>query len=153
MIKEYEYLHGVVFARLCSMVGREISIRPYKERGYSSYIVNNSAGLYIKYSGKRLSPWRFTLTKAHQREIQELHTAFGEVFVALVCNLDGVVILNHNELKTILDEIHDETEWISVARTKNKMYTVCASDGELTYKVGLNSCPHKIANYIFKEKN
>ncbi|MBI2273572.1 MAG: hypothetical protein HYU70_07235 [Bacteroidetes bacterium] len=150
MIKEYEYLHGVVFTRLCSVSQREISIRPFKDVGYSSYVINNAAGLYIKYSGKRLSPWRFTVKKTHQDEIVELYNSFGEVFIALVCHLDGVVILSYSELKKILNKIHDENEWISVARKKNKMYTVCASNGDLKYKIGLQSCPDKIMDHLAK---
>ncbi len=148
MIKEYEYLHGVVFNRLCSVSEVNLHIRPYKPGGYSSYIINNKAGLFIKYSGKRLTPWRFTFTKAHQDEIQEIQKRFGEVFIALVCHLDGVVVLSFEELKKILDEIHEESEWISVSRRRNKMYSVAASDGKLDFKVSKSSCPEKIVSFF-----
>ncbi len=149
MIKEYEYLHGVVLTRLCCQSRHPISIRPFN-KGYSSFVLNNSAGLYIKYSGRRLTPWRFTMAKAHQEEILSLYQSFGEVFVALVCHLDGVAILSFSELKQILDEIHYENEWISISRMKNEMYTVSASNGSLKYKVGLNSCPDKILNHLLQ---
>lgn len=148
MIKEYEYLHGVVFTRLCSNFDKAVHIRPYSKNGYSAYVVNECAGLYIKYCGKRLTPWRFSLSENHQREILELHERFGEVFIALVCYLDGVVILNYKELKIILDEVHEGHEWISVARKKNEMYTLCASDGKLGFKVSKTSCPDKVFAYL-----
>lgn len=148
MIKEYEYLHGVVFTRLCSIYGFNVSIKPFKNDGYSSYVINDKAGLYIKYCGKRLTPWRFSFAKSHQNEIEEMHMAYGEVFVALVCYLDGVVMLSYAELKKILDTLHDEHEWISVSRPKNKMYCVAASDGELDFKVGKTSCPDKVKEYF-----
>jgi len=149
MIKDYEYLHGVVFSRLCSVQGECITIEPYPISGYnSSYIVNNHTGLYIKYSGKRLTPWRFTFLKSQQDEIQSLYNEFGEVFIALVCNLDGVAVLNYAELKEILDHQHGDFEWISVSKTKRKMYSVSGSDGKLDFKVSLTSCPDKIITYL-----
>src|ERR1700722_16325228 len=140
MIKEYEYLHGVVFCRLCRVPEVNISISPYNCNGNSSYVLNNKAGLYIKYSGKRLTPWTFTFTEAHQDEVLEMNRRFGEVFVAFVCNLDGVAVLNFKELKNILDDIHDEHEWVGISRTRNKMYSLKASDGKLDFKVSMTSC-------------
>lgn len=148
MIKEYEYLHGVVFNRLSNNYEIEISIKPFKRTGYSSYILNKHVGLYIKYSGKRLSPWRFSLTSAHYKEIQELNLTNKEVFIALVCNLDGIVVLNYKELCEIINWSKDSSDWISISRTKNKMYSVSASDGRLDYKIPLNSCPEKIIRYL-----
>lgn len=148
MIKEYEYLHGVVFNRLCNVTTIPINIRPFKPEGYSSYIINDSAGLFIKYSSKRLSPWRFTFQKSHQVEISEMQKRYSEVFIALVCNLDGVVVLNHSELKLILDDDHKDSEWMSVSRTRNKMYTVAASDGKLGFKISKTSCPDKIVSFL-----
>ena len=153
MIKEYEYLHGVVFNRLCSAYSFEVSIKPLKEDGYSSYVLNKTAGLHIKYSSKRLTPWRFTFSKANQDEILIMKKRFGEVFVALVCNLDGVVVLDFDELKALLDIGHDENEWLSISRRKNKMYSVAAANGKLDFKIGMNSCPDKIVDYLKKATN
>lgn len=148
MIKEYEYLHGVVFSRLCNVYGTSVSIRPYTEQGYSSYVVNDVTGLYIKYSGKRLNPWRFSFTEGHQNEILRMHQEYGQVFIALVCNIDGVVVLSYKEFKEILDEEHSAHEWVSVSRTKRKMYSVAGSDGKLEYKISRSSCPDKIIDYV-----
>lgn len=147
MIKEYEYLHGVVFSRICSVPEVEVSIRPYDHRGYSSFILNQSTGLYIKYSGKRLTPWGFTLTKSHLDEIREMHKKFGEVFISLVCYLDGVVVLSYKELERLI-EPYENSCWISVSRRKNKMYSVSSSKGELDFKISKSSCPDKILSYL-----
>jgi hypothetical protein len=148
MIKDYEYLHGVVFSRLCNVQGLEISIRPYGSSGYSAYVLNVCAGLYIKYSTKRLTPWRFTMLKAHRDDMLEMKESFGEVFTALVCNLDGVVVLSFEELGIILGDIHETAGWISVSRRKRGMYSISGSSGRLESKVGLRSCPDKIVDYL-----
>ena len=148
MIKEYEYLHGVVFNRLCSVRNIKLLIRPYKVSGYSSYIVNESVGLYIKYSGGRLAPWKFTFLKSHQEEVFELYKSYGEVFIALVCNLDGIAILNFEEIKAVLPDSFDQTEQIRVFRKRNSMYTVSSSSQERSFKVSKRSCPEKIVAYF-----
>lgn len=148
MIKEYEYLHGVVFTRLCSNFEVDVFIKPYNKQGYSSFVLNNRAGLYIKYSGKRLAPWRFTFLKTHQDEILEMYKELGEVFIALVCKLDGVAVLNFSEFKAILNDTSKSHEWLSVTRKRNTMYSVAASDGKLDFKISKMSCPNKIIPYL-----
>jgi len=78
----------------------------------------------------------------------EMKTKIGEVFLLLVCSDDGVVILSFNELKQILDESYGKPEWISVARSRRKMFSVKGSDGELQFKVARNDFLDKIFHII-----
>lgn len=149
MTKEFEQYHGIVFAKLLHGTPEPVCIGFYPSKGNSSYVLGDEkAGLYIKHSTKRTSPWRFTFSKAHQDEILEMQQKFGEVFVALVCRDDGVVILNFQELKSILDHNHGETEWVAVSRGRRTQYSVSGSDGELDFKVSLKSCPDKILELL-----
>lgn len=138
MIKEFEFFHGVVFTQIIHAAKNGISVKPYPTEDNASYVINDKIGLYIKYSAKRLSPWIFSFQTRHQDEISEMKNNIGEVLLLLVCNDDGVVVLSFNELKQILDESHGETEWISVARSQRKMFSVKGSDGELQFKVARN---------------
>jgi hypothetical protein len=144
MIKEFEFFHGVVFARILHSSEGSYSIRLFKSACNSAYVLNESAGMYIKYSSKRMTPWRFTFTKVHQQEIEALRSDFENIFLLLVCNDDGVVCLNYSELKQILDNQHDPIEWISATRHKREMYTVKGSNGELDFKIGQNDFPEKV---------
>lgn len=144
MIREFEFFHGVVFARLLHAKQEQISIKPYPTEDNASYVLNDKIGIYIKYSTKRLSPWRFSFQKRHQDEILEMRKTIGETYLLLVCNDDGVVALSFDELRQVLNEVHDDVEWVSVARTKRKMYAVKGSDGELEFKVGKDDFPDKI---------
>lgn len=152
MIKEYEFYHGVVFTKLFQNCQNNLSIKPYPSSSNASYILNDSIGLYIKYSTKRLSPWRFSFQKEHQDEILEMKNKLGQVFLLLVCGEDGVVTLSFSELKKLLDENHGQVEWISAARTLNKEYTVKGSDGGLERKVGKTDFPKKIFAEIIIDK-
>jgi hypothetical protein len=144
MIKEFEFFHGLVFARILHGTQRSLSVRPFQSESNASYVVNDAIGIYIKYSAKRMTPWRFTFMKVHQKEIDLLKSNFKNVFLILVCNDDGVVCLSYLELKKLLDNQHDPIEWMSATRHKREMYLVRGSNGELDFKIGQNEFPEKI---------
>jgi hypothetical protein len=144
MIKDFEFFHGVVFARILHGTRRSLTVCPFQSVSNSSYVVNGSVGIYVKYSSKRMTPWHFTFKKEHQAEIDLMKSSFKNVFLVLVCNDDGIVCLSYSELKEILDNQHDPIEWISATRRKRKMYSVKGSNGELDFKIGKNEFPEKI---------
>jgi hypothetical protein len=144
MIKEFEFFHGLVFARILHGTKRSLSVKPFQAESNASYVVNDSIGIYIKYTSKRMTPWRFTFMKDHQEEIDLLRSSFTNVFLLLVCNDDGVVCLSYAELKQLLDNQHGIIEWISATRYKREMYAIKGSNGELDFKVGQNDFPEKI---------
>jgi hypothetical protein len=136
MISEFEFFHGVVFARMLHATQRQLSIKPYSLSDNAAYVVDGDKGIYIKYSSKRLSPWRFSFQQRHQDKMLEMKKTIGAVFLILVCNDDGVVVLTFDELKQILDENHEAVEWISASRNRRQMYSIKGSDGKLSFKVG-----------------
>lgn len=144
MLKEFEFFHGVVFARILHGSKTPVSVTSYPTPSNSSYIVNDNVGIFIKYSSKRMSPWRFSFQKQHQDEILEMKNKLGEVYTALVCNDDGIVCLSFDELKIILDTQHEEVEWISIARGPREKYEVKGSDGKLKFKIGNSDFPDKV---------
>ena len=144
MIKDFEFYHGLVFARMLHGSGRSFSIKSFQSKSNASYVVNDVIGIYIKYSSKRMSPWRFTFIKDHQEELDLLRSTVQKVFLLLVCNDDGIVCLNYVELKQLLDSQHDPIEWISATRHKREMYSVKGSDGELNFKIGQSEFPEKL---------
>jgi|SRR5579863_4662518 len=144
MINEFEFYHGVAFARMLHSTQRELAIKLYSTSENAAYVVDGSIGVYIKYSSKRLSPWRFSFQKRHQEKISEMKQNLGKVFLLLVCNEDGVVVLSFDELKQVLNEIVGETEWISATRNRRQMYSIKGSDGKLSFKVGKDEFLGKI---------
>jgi len=147
MIKEFEFYHGLVFARILHATQKPISIKPFPSPDNASYVLNDKVGIYIKYSTKRLSPWRFSFQKRHQDEILDMKNKIGEVFLLLVCNDNGIVAMSFEEIKQILNEKHEQVEWISAARGKREMFAIKGSDGELEFKIGRKDFPSK----LFKE--
>jgi len=144
MIRDFEFYHGLVFARILHGTQRPLSLRPFQSASNAAYVVNDSIGIYIKHSAKRMTPWRFTFRKEHQKEIDFLKASFEKVFLVLVCGDDGVVCLSYTELKRILDNQHGLIEWISATRHKREMYSVKGSNGELDFKIGQSEFPNKM---------
>lgn len=144
MIRDFEFYHGVVFARILHGTQRPLSVKPFQSVSNASYVVNDTIGIYIKYSSKRMTPWTFTFKKEHQDEIDLMKVNFKKVFLVLVCNDDGVVCLSYAELKQILDNQHEPIEWISATRHKREMYLVKGSNGELDFKIGQSDFPEKL---------
>ena len=134
MIKEFEFYHGAAITRLIHSQ-KPISIRVFPNHGNASYVVNDSVGLYLKYSSNRLSPWAFSFQQTHQVEIDELKKNFPNVIVGLICHEDGIVGLSYDELKTILDHNHENVEWISASRKPRGQYSIKGKDGNLLYKI------------------
>ena len=136
MINEFEYYHGAALRSICEGSETSVSIEVLdKHYDNSAYAINNSTALYIKHSKKRLTPWTFTFYKQHQDYISELKDIFNDIVILLVCGDDGVVGLNFDELKIILDSNHEDVEWVKVDRRKREQYQVSGTDGKLTFKV------------------
>lgn len=147
-VSELENHHGAVFARIIHQSTEPFSFELYPTKSNSSYVFNNKVGLYIKHSKKRMSPWTFSFAKQHQDEIREMKERLGYVFTVFVCGTDGIVGLNYDELKQILDENHKEVEWVRISRTRNTKYSVSGSDGALKLKVGKQDFTKKLFDRV-----
>ena len=150
MIKEFEFYHGCVFANILHSALTEVAIKRYDCVSNAAYVVNDSVGLYIKHSTKRLSPWRFSFLKRHQDEMEQMKKELADVLLVLVCDDDGIAVLSYDEVKQILNEVHEEIEWVSVERKKNGMYSIAGSDGRLGFKVGKADLKAKLFSRLTK---
>ena len=140
MIKDVEFYHGVVLERLIEGQVR-ICITEFEESSKCSYVLDDKVGIYIKHSSNRMSPWTYNFTKIHQDVLAEMATRFNDLFVLLVCGRNGIVCLNFNELKTILNTDHRDNEWIKVSRGPREKYAVCGTDGKLKMKIAESHFP------------
>lgn len=144
MFKDFELNHGLILTKLVHATSKPIMISVYNANDNAGYIINNKIGIYIKYCEKRLTPWRFTFLKSHQDAIQGMQSQLAEVYILLICHKDGVVLLDWESLKMILDSVHKNVEWVSVSRGKNKMYSVCGTDCKSCIKIARNAFPLRI---------
>lgn len=138
MVSEFEFFHGAVIAKMLHAAHGAVSVAPYSPSDNASYVVDGRKGLYIKYSTKRLSPWSFSFQGRHRDTILQMKSELGEVFVILVCNEDGAVVLSFQEFRQVVDEHSEAAQWISAARNRRQMYSVKGSDGKLAFKIAMD---------------
>lgn len=137
------FFHGVAIIRVIHHESFRL-IKVYDENS-CSYLINEVAGMYIKYSQKRLAPWRFTFLEDHIYEITEMDRRLEQAYVVLVCNGDGICCLDWHEFTTVISvENKSYPKWIAVSRMKGEKYSVWGSDGELRHKIGNSDFPRKI---------
>lgn len=107
-----------------------------------------SCGLYIKTASMRRSPWRYNYLRQHQDEIRELKLHHGEVFNVFVNGNDGFACVNYETLKTLLDEKHEEQEWIAISRKPREAYRISGNDGREEQVLRKNNFPNAIIDYF-----
>ena len=151
MIKEFKTYHGAVFVRLIQGL-KKVLIGIYPTKSNCSYVIDGKIGFYIKYSKKRLTPWTFTFSRVHQKEIQKMKEQLEEVFVILVCDTDGICCLSYSELKEILDENYEDIENISIHRGAREKYQARGRDGIMKLKIRDSDFPKKVKAAIKKTK-
>ena len=162
-INEETRMHGSAVLILFEALGKEIpeinfTLRTGESR--NSYVIEAirpsiigkgtrlAAGLYIKSSQKRRSPWRYNYIEQHQNEIAALKNKYGEVFNVYVNSADGFACLNFSELKRFLDEVHEEQEWIRISRRPKEAYRVTGNDGRDEMALHMNNFPIAIVDYF-----
>jgi hypothetical protein len=143
MTGEFEFYHGAVLVKIVQS-DKKTTINSYPSHSRSSYVVNSNIGLYIKHSSNRLSPWSFSFSKSHQDEIDAMQRELGSVYIAFVCGKDGIACLSYDEFKMVLNDIHDDYEWVRISRRPREKYAISGSDGKLKVKIAHNHFPERI---------
>lgn len=136
MITNASRYHGAVFSLLLERSTDCLGIRRLADVSAGFYLVNECLPLYLKHSTRRHGPWTFNFFRHHQETQQRLHLQYGECITGLVCGKDGVVGMQMQNLREVLDENFEEQECISVRRKLNRMYEVRGRDGRLAARVG-----------------
>ena len=151
-IYKYEPHHGAVLSRLIKEChDLNLVIKPaYNKNSYFLTIPEfhedekKYIGIFIKWSSKRFSPWRFSIYKSEQEELEIFEKDCKTAFLILACGNDGIACLNFSQLKEILDDNYEDVEWISAERRLRKEYAIKGTDGKLSKKIPRNLYPNKI---------
>ena len=146
-VKEQEFYHGAVLNRLFK-TKKSLNISVFPNNTNCAYVINKKVGIYIKFSGKKISPWRFSFYKHQQDDLQIMKNLLPHVFLILVCWHDGIIAINFKDLKKVLDHVHDDVEWLSASRLKREKYSIKGSDGKLKFKIAESDYPKKILELI-----
>ena len=61
---------------------------------------------------------------------------------------DGVACLSYELLKQILDDNHEDIEWVSVKSKLRSQYTISGKDGNLNKKISRTDFPRSVGLYV-----
>ena len=166
MIEEKDFSHGLAISKLFLALSKNENFFSLilNEKNSSKYTLKikknkkNSLfklreefykiGLYIKISNQRKSPWSYTFTKKHQEDIDKSFKENDTTFIILVNSNDGIVSLEYEEFRQLLDYNHEEAERVSVFRKHNQSYRLSGRDGKFERTLRSNDFPKKIVNHI-----
>jgi len=129
MIDKLQFYHGAAIISL--LENENLSA---KKRGSLGYVVNDRVFVFLKYTTKARSPWRFSFDQEDVDRCLKMALEYKVVILGLVCGGDGICALSWEETQYLLNT---KPGWISVKRKHNKSYGVAGSVSELKRKVSV----------------
>ena len=132
MITEVDRYHGVVLRLIVTNSDKPVSIGRCDTHGrLNSYSLNESVGMYVKHSTKRLPPWNFSFTIDHLKELAELRSRYSSNWIFMACGLDGVVGITVSEFASVTAARAGGVASLRVDRAPRSMYRVFGNESPL----------------------
>lgn len=136
MLDDLELFQGAVLRQIVVGASTPVYLAPLEKVGrISTFVINDTVGIHVKHSTKRMSPWTFTFHFDQLKELLEVETIYKRCFVVLVCGTDGLATLQMETLRNLVDFNSSEQAWIRVRRQPRSMYGISGNRGELPNKV------------------
>lgn len=124
MITDLEKYQGVVIRQIVVASQKPLRIESADTNGRLDSFKIEDVAFHVKFSSKRLSPWRFTFLLENLNELAELSRTSRAVWIFLVCGDDGVVGITLSEFNSIISPSEKGVAWLRVSRSRNSMYRI-----------------------------
>lgn len=134
MIDKFEYYHGAAIVRLL----QDERCRALHRKGLLGYVVNENTFLFVKYTTKARTPWRFTFDQEDVDRANKMSEDYDQVLVPMVCGGDGICVITWDEAVRLLG---NAPGFIATARKHNEQYAVWGALEELKHKVSFRRWP------------
>ncbi len=128
MIDKLHYYHGAAIVSLLQE-NEDISV---KKKGLWGYVINDQVFVFLKYTTKARTPWRFSFDQEDVDRCLRMLSEYNSLVLGLICGGDGVCALTWKEAQFLLN---DKPGWISVKRKHNESYGVAGSISKLKGKI------------------
>lgn len=136
MLDDLELIQGAVLRQIVVGASAPVRLAPLSNAGrINTFVVDESVGVHVKHSTKRMSPWLFTFHVDQLAELVEMQKSHKNSFVALVCGMDGVATLDMTTLQSLINFDSSEQAWIRVSRQRRSMYGISGNHSDLSHKV------------------
>lgn len=116
------------------------------------YIIDGDCALYFKYSRSNRSPWQFSFTETHIKELRFIESLdeVRAVFLVLICGFEAIAVLNNLELMEVISLEKDNPQSIRITTYHNRSLRVSGTQGRLNKTLPKTKPFEKI--YEFLEK-
>lgn len=136
MSDEYELYHGVALRQIVVSADSSVRIESFPTGGrVNAFVLNETIGLFLKHSSKRLSPWQFTFQIDQLECLRTLEASCRQSYVVFVCGMDGMLTMAFNDLHGLLSFEESEQAWIRIERKPRSQYNVCGNQREHPRKI------------------
>lgn len=134
MISEFEKYHGAVLRNIIVECGHaEVASCDVSGR-VNCFTIDGRIGLHIKHSTSRLPPWLFTYHDTQIEELDAIAANCTSLWLAHVCANDGIMTISYDEFGEINPPNLRTTKFVRVDKSRNTMYRVFGTGGELGRK-------------------
>ncbi len=134
MLDKSAYYHGAAIVAVLE----DSRCRSIGKKGSLGYVVNSNIFLFIKYTTKSKSPWRFTFDQEDIDRCIKMGGEYDRIVLGLVCGGDGVCGVAWEEARSMLGM---KAGWLAAARKHNQSYEVWGPENKMTRKVSLRRWP------------
>lgn len=134
MIDKQAYYHGAAVITLLE----DARCKALHKKGLLGYVVNDGVFLFIKYTTKSRTPWRFTFDQEDVDRANRMAQEYGTVLIPMVCAGDGVCVITWDEGVLLLGNVPG---FIAVARKHHEQYAVWGAYEDMKGKVSLSRWP------------
>ena len=94
MLDKAAYYHGAAVIPILE----DIRCRSIRKRGLLGYVVNDDKFVFLKYTTKAHSPWRFTFDQEDIGRSIKMNEEYGRVVFGFVCGGDGVCAIESGKV-------------------------------------------------------
>jgi hypothetical protein len=136
MIDKQHFYHGAALIQLLDHSHCN-SINKFR----MGFIVNDKTYVFLKYTTKNRSPWRFTFSEDDISHVRNENRNNGNLFIVLICGGDGICTINIDEFNLLINE---KAGWIAAKRSFHEQYSISGSNGELKNKISFKRWPQII---------
>ncbi len=137
MLDKSAYYHGAAIIPILE----DPRCRSIRKREHLGYVVNEEVFIFLKYTTKARTPWRFMFDKEDVDRTEKMSKEHRRVVFGFVCGGDGVCGVDGVQCRDVLGE---NPSWIAAARRHNQRYEVWGAEGTLPRKVPINRWPSLI---------
>ncbi|WP_316174529.1 MULTISPECIES: hypothetical protein [unclassified Bradyrhizobium] len=134
MLDKSTYYHGAAVIPILE----DARCRSIRKLGSLGYVLNDDIFLFIKYTTKERSPWRFTFDQEDVDRSAKMAAEYRRLVFGFVCGSDGVCAIDGLQGRDLLG---NKPGWIAASRKHNHSYTVWGAGGELKRKISLGQWP------------